>query len=375
MKPIIETLQLSGFLSIREAEIQFHQLNVLVGSNGSGKSNLLRLFEMLQSLADGAFQEYVARAGGANALLHYGRKHTEEIKIQIQFARTEELFNGYYCRLIPAAGDTLLIAEEAIEFHDRRNYPSPYSTGLQTVRAESALSRIDTEFTQQTDKGVAHHVRECLRSYRVYHFHDTSSTARVKGRVYIGDNLSLHADGGNLAAMLRRMWEEHPERYAHLLEFIRLAAPFFGDFVLKPLPGERVLLRWRERGSDEIFAPDALSDGTLRFICLATLLMQPPEWMPATILIDEPELGLHPFAIRLIGEALRGASQHVQLIISTQSPHLLDMFRPDEVLVVERIDGSSQFRRLKPKALEKWLSEYSMGELWEKNLIGGRPPR
>lgn len=368
----IESLVIKGFLSIQEAEIRFDQLNILIGSNGSGKSNLLRLFELLRALAEGSLQEYVARAGGANTLLHFGRKHTEEIQIRIQFANFPMAIRGYSCRLVPSAGDRLFVADEHIDHgHDDPNlHPHEAST-----YAESILSHPETAFHHSIGINIAQQLHRCFRTYCVYHFHDTSESARVKQGSYIHDNLALHSDAGNLPAVLLRMRQEHPEHYKHLIEFVRLCAPFFDDFILEPLPRQQVLLRWRERGSEEIFPPDALSDGTLRFICLATLLMQPPEWMPPTILIDEPELGLHPFAVHLIGEAMRQASTHSQIVASTQSPLLLDMFAPSEVIVVDRLEAGSQFRRLNPKALQAWLEEYSVSELWEKNLLGGRPPR
>jgi predicted ATPase len=371
----IESLRVAGFLSIKEAELSFDRLNVLIGSNGSGKSNLLRLFELLQALADGSLQTFVAQAGGADALLHYGRKHTQQIEIHIRFQRSEHLANGYSCRLIPAAGDTLIIDEEAIEFHDRRVYSRPYMQGGHVRSTESTLLQPESQFENLTDYGIARHVRDCLRSYRVYHFHDTSPSAPVKQRGYLYDNIQLHSHAGNLAAMLYRMREEHPSRYARLLEVIRLNAPFLNEFVLEPMERDRILLRWRASGSEVVFGADALSDGTLRYICLCTLLMQPPEWMPATVLVDEPELGLHPFAITVIGELMRAASLHTQLIISTQSPSLLNQFEPSEIVVVERRDNGSEFQRLSPDRLQAWLKDYSLGELWEKNLIGGRPPR
>ncbi len=374
--PAIEALTVAGFLSIREAEVQFDRLNVLIGSNGSGKSNLLRLFTLLQAIADGSLQEYVGRSGGADTLLYYGSKQTQEIRIRIRFAHSETLMNGYRCRLVPASGDTLYIAEEVLEFRDRSEYLTPYAREQGGEREESLLPQPESNFTSPRDRGVAHYVRQCLLSYRVYHFHDTSTSARVKKKIYIGDNLALHSDGGNLSAMLLRMREEHPVCYGHLIDFIRLCAPFFGDFVLTPSgEPETVILNWRERGSEVVFPPDALSDGTLRFICLATLLLQPPEWMSPILLIDEPELGLHPFAIHLIGEAMRKASLHSQIIVSTQSPLLLDVFELEEVIVAERTDEGSQFHRLQPDLLQEWLKEYSLGEIWEKNLIGGRPPR
>jgi len=152
-----------------------------------------------------------------------------------------------------------------------------------------------------------------------------------------------------------------------------MVAPFLEDFVLEPLALNQQMIRleWREKGNDHVFGPGALSDGTLRFICLATLLLQPT--LPSTILLDEPELGLHPYAITLLADLLRGASTKTQVIASTQSVSLVNQFEPQDILVVEREDGQSMFKRLEHGAMDAWLEDYGLGELWEKNLLGGRP--
>lgn len=377
MKPAIERLNVNGFLSIKQAQIELRQINVLIGSNGSGKSNLLRLFELLRAVADDSLTDYVVRAGGADALLHYGRKNTNSIEIEVYFrpqGTRRPLFNIYSCSLIPSAQDTLLIGTERIGLHDRQQYPQPYWVTYTHGGVQSTLRRVASS-TDRRLRGIAYYVLRCLNSYKVYHFHDTSEAAPVKQRVYYGDNLSLHADGGNLAAVLLRLQQEYPERYQQLTEIIRLALPFFGDFVLEPLEHERTLLRWRERGRDAVFSPHAFSDGSLRYICLMSLLHLPADWLPSTILLDEPELGLHPQAIRLLSAALRSAATETQVIVSTQSPLLLDNFAPEEIIVVERGEEGSTFRRLVRDPLEVWLEDYSMGELWEKNLVGGQPPR
>lgn len=377
MKPAIEQLNINGFLSIRQAQIELRQINVLIGSNGSGKSNLMRLFELLRAVADDSLTEYVIRAGGADALLHYGRKNTDSIEIEVYF-RTQgsgrPLVNVYSCSLIPSAQDTLLIGTERIGLHDRRRYPQPHWNTYTPGGVRSILKHVASSDNRRL-RGIAYYVLRCLNSYKVYHFHDTSETAPVKQRVYYGDNVSLHADGGNLASILLRLQQEYPERYQQLIEIIRLALPFFGDFVLEPLEQERTLLRWRERGRDAVFSPHAFSDGSLRYICLMSLLHLPADWLPSTILLDEPELGLHPQAIRLLAAALRSAAVETQIIVSTQSPLLLDHFAPEEILVVERSEQGTTFRRLARDPLEAWLDDYSMGELWEKNLVGGQPPR
>lgn len=338
MKPnlFIERLRVSGFLSFQAAELELGGLNVLIGSNGSGKSNLLRVFELLRAITNDCLTEYVVRAGGADALLHYGRKQTDAIEIEVHFRDEGKQQYNYACRLAPTAHDTLQLVAESFTMPD---------------------------------------LREVLHAYRAYHFHDTSESAPVRQRVYYGDNLTLRSDGGNLAAVLLRLQREHPTRYQHLLEVIRLALPFFGDFVLEPLEHEHTLLRWTERGREPIFPPAALPDGGLRYICLMTLLHLPGEWLPPTLLLDEPELGLHPSAVVLLNASLRGVAHDRQIIVATQSPRLVDGFAPEEVVVVERGAFGSFFQKLNPEFLRAWLEEYSTGELWEKNLIGGRLPR
>lgn len=134
-----------------------------------------------------------------------------------------------------------------------------------------------------------------------------------------------------------------------------------------------IALRWREAGHDEDFNCHQLSDGSLRFIALATLLLQPESNLPAIVIIDEPELGLHPYAITLLASMIHHASQYRQVIVATQSPALLDHFQPDDVIVVERPGRETEFKRLEPAALAEWLEEYTLSELWDKNVFGGRP--
>jgi len=216
---------------------------------------------------------------------------------------------------------------------------------------------------------------KALQSWQVYHFHDTSEAAKVKQLGDIHDNLFLRPDASNLAAYLYMLRETEPEYYRNIVETIRMAAPFFGDFVLRPSPfnPEKIRLEWQERGSDVLFGPHALSDGTLRFICLTTLFLQPPDRLPATIVLDEPELGLHPYAIKLLADMVRSASEHTQVILATQSVTLVNQFSPEDILVVDRVQGETVFRHLSEEEIASWLEDYGLGDLWEKNLLGGRP--
>ncbi|HEX3051727.1 MAG TPA: AAA family ATPase, partial [Aggregatilineaceae bacterium] len=212
-------------------------------------------------------------------------------------------------------------------------------------------------------------------SWKLYQFHDTSESARVKQTGEIGDNAFLRPDAGNLAAFLFMLQEAHPEDYSRIVKAIQMVAPFFDDFNLRPSPlnPNKIQLEWREKGSDDYFNASMLSDGTLRFMCMATLLLQPN--LPSTILIDEPELGLHPYAITLLTGLLRSAAAQTQVIVATQSVPLVNQFTPEDIVVVDRLAGQSTFRRLEAAEIENWMDEYGLGDLWEKNVIGGRPQR
>ena len=208
-----------------------------------------------------------------------------------------------------------------------------------------------------------------------YHFHDTSRASPMKKLGDLYDNRALRTDGSNLAAFLFFLQSIHPESYRTIRRTVQMVAPFFDDFDLAPqsLNPEKILLEWRHKGSDSYFNAASLSDGTLRFIALATVLLQPQRLRPSVILLDEPELGLHPYAITLLASMVKRAAVDSQVIMATQSPTLLDHFEPEDVIVTNRVNGEAIFERLDPQRYSVWLEDYSMGELWEKNEIGGRP--
>jgi predicted ATPase len=189
----------------------------------------------------------------------------------------------------------------------------------------------------------------------------------------INGNLFLRRDAANLAALLFRLQRTHAGNYEAIRDTVRMVAPFFDDFILRPLPENenKIQLEWREKGSDYPFLAHHLSDGTLRFMCLATLLLQP--WLPSIIIIDEPELGLHPYAINVLASLIRSAATRSQVIVCTQSVTLVNQFSPEDLLIVERKEGATTIEPVDAQRLATWLEEYSLGELWEKNVIGGRP--
>lgn len=362
--PALDRIQIRGFKSIREADLELPALNVLIGSNGAGKSNLIAVFELLHAMVFERLQVHVGKSGGADSLLHFGRRTTEAIKLRFRFGQ-----NAYECELVPTSEDSLIFGEETTYFYGR-GHPKPFDVSLGSGHSESRLP--EAKRSEQR-MGIAHHVLTAFQSWRVYHFHDTSSAARVKQTGDINDNEYLREDAGNLAAFLYRLQSTDPDVFSNIVETVRMVMPFFGEFRLRPSPlnPDKIRLEWQERDSDTYFDGHALSDGTLRFICLATLLLQSRP--PTTILLDEPELGLHPFAITVLADLLRSAAQRTQVIASTQSVTLVNQLSPQDLIVVDREGVESKFRRLGEEEIASWLDDYALGELWEKNVLGGRP--
>ncbi|MCP4756199.1 MAG: AAA family ATPase, partial [Proteobacteria bacterium] len=344
-------------------------LNVLIGANGAGKSNVVSFFKLLNEMMAGRLQHHIGATGRARSILHHGPKATPEMAARLEF-EAENGLETYGMRLTHAAGDMLVFAEENVRFlQTGREHPKSIPLGA---------GHEETRIIRKAEEGepTAKALRRLLDHCRVHHFHDTSPMARVRQHCYIGDNRYLLSDAGNLAAFLYRQREENGGAiYRRIVTTIRLMAPFFDDFELEPaIPDKQdVILNWREKGSDQVFGPHQLSDGTLRAMCLATLLLQPENELPSLIIVDEPELGLHPYALNTIAALFKKASHHTQILISTQSSAFLDNFDPDDVVVVDREGKKSKFTRPDRSKLDAWLDDYSLGEVWEKNVIGGGP--
>ena len=358
-------LKIKNFKSIREQTLELGPLNVFIGGNGSGKSNLIQVFRFLREILNQNLAGYTESKGGADTLLHFGRKDSPTMSLRLEFGE-DHISNAYSIRLRGTDDDRLIIENETALYHDRKAYPlKPFDLPVSSNSKESKLKAIDHICTRQ--------VKSDLESYRVYHFHDTSDTAGVKGTTNVEDNRVLRPQAENLAAFLYWMQEKEPDHFANIQDTVRQIAPFFGEFRLEPsrLNESKIRLEWKEKGSDAYFNASSLSDGTLRFICLATLLLQPE--FPAVVLLDEPELGLHPAAVALLADLLASAVTRTQVIVATQSVTLVNQFEQDAVWTVDRDDNQSVFRHLKGEDMSAWLDGYALGELWEKNVLGARP--
>lgn len=348
---VLKSIAISGFKSFgAEVEVLLRPLNVLIGANGSGKSNFLDAFSFLQAYGRVGVKAYVQRSGGADKTLHFGTRNTEVADIRIDFS------TGGLCRLRlhPTASDEI-------------------GTSFGYMRGGRSLRRDE----RKKEKAIEDEYRKRLASWRQYHFHDTCFHSPIKKTSKLHDNRFLRQDGSNIASFLYLLREKHEASYRMIRNTIRQVAPFFDDFVLEPaaLNTDTILLEWRHKNSDAYFDASSLSDGTLRFMALAALLLQPAELRPEIVLLDEPELGLHPYAIAMLAAMMRSASHETQIVAATQSPTLLDHFEPEDVLVAERVAGETRLNRLEAEPLREWLEDYSLGQLWEKNQFGGRPAR
>lgn len=356
----LSKIRIKGFKSIKECELQFSKINVLIGSNGAGKSNFISAFTLLQNVLSKDLQVYVAQSG-INSLFYSGRKETEEIEIEVYFDN-----NSYGFILIPTDDNRLIFKKEYFGYYGRFDAQSTVGS-----------AHVESKWEIGTDNKIEDYVVPILskQNWRVYHFHDTGRHANVKQEHNIANNKVLLYDAANLGAFLYRLKNHYNSNYEEIIRTIHLIAPYFDDFELEPKEGnkELIVLRWKQKGSEDIFNISQLSDGTLRFICLAALLLQPHELQPETIIVDEPELGLHPYAITIFAEMVRQLSNEKQIIISTQSVELLNEFEVEDIIVVDRDDSGSVFKRLDEEELKDWLdNDYALGDLWKKNILGGR---
>ena len=363
-------IKLKGYRSIKEMNLALEPLNVLIGANGAGKSNFVSFFKMLNEMMAGRLQQYVATSGRARSLLYLCPKVTPQLEATLEFT-TEEGINTYYMRLAPGAYDSLLFADETLD------YQMFDVTGPHRLSMHLGVGNQETGISDMATQGIetALIFRHILNGCRVYHFHDTSSSARIRQNGYIGENRWLLPDGGNLAALLFAYRQQHESVYRRIVSTLRKMIPEFDDFDLAPdrLNPKDIALNWRKVGTDYLFGPHQISDGSIRAIAIVTLFLQPEDDRPDVIILDEPELGLHPYALELLAGLARAASVTSQVIVATQSQTFLENFEPGEIIVVDSSAGSSKFTRLDESELKNWLDDYTIGQLWEKNVLGGGP--
>jgi predicted ATPase len=360
---MITEIKITNFKSIRSVTLDLRPINVLIGPNGAGKSNFIGFFAFVYAIYNQQLADYTARRGGADRILHLGRKNSEELTGELNF----DDVNICGFELAVTDQDKFFFKSEFEKYNMAQN-SHPYSKDWNHIGYENG-GNLESKIPEEK-KTVTYYVKKYLESFRVYHFHDTSPESPLRKAAKVHDNISLRPDGRNLAAVLYRLQILNLLIFNLIQATIRRVAPYFDRFDLKP-DGDFVRLAWQQKGTNMYMGTSDLSDGTLRFIALITLLLQPEP--PRTIIIDEPELGLHPYAVNVLAGLIKSVSQTSQVIISTQSVNLVDNFDPEDIIVVANENNESSFNRVNSNELSEWLVDYSVGELWNKNVLGGNP--
>ncbi len=360
----LKHLKVEGFKSISKFDQPMGDINIFIGANGAGKSNLISIFTFLGNLSQGKLSNYVETEGGAERFFHFGSKHTSQIMFDLEVG-----MNGYHVEFSHSPFDDSLVFDKETCTIETSSKLWP----LSPVNGESGFRSFDGQY-------VIKYTKQYLDACRVYHFHDSSSQAKFKKTNKLVNNLYLERDAANIASFLYRLknskTDKFQQSYQQIVTVIQSVAPFFHDFSLEPTGeegDENILLRWIHTKHENPFSANILSDGTARFICLATLFLQPETLRPNTIILDEAELGLHPAALSILADIIKSVSKETQVICSTQSVTFANSFEPEDFIVADAKDGVSHFHRPETDELKQWLEDYGMGDIWAKNLIGGRP--
>ncbi|WP_026711627.1 AAA family ATPase [Flavobacterium filum] len=362
----LKSFNIKGYKTIKQIEnFEPRPINILIGPNGAGKSNFISFFKFLSWMlnSDGKLQEHVAYLGGANDILHDGVDTTKSIDAEISINNKFGI-NEYKFSLMFAKPDKLVFREEFYRFSSFKKEGQASWSSCGVGHEEAKLPQVNNKTTNV--------ILNLLRKLIVYQFHNTSDTAPMRLKWSQSDGRWLKQNGENLASFLYRLQEEEKPYYMRIVRYVRLVLPFFDDFVLYPEFGQ-ILLRWKEKGTNKEFNAGQASDGMLRTIALISLLGQNPKDLPTVLFLDEPELGLHPSAIDTVAGLIKTASSHCQVFVATQSISLVNNFELEDLVVIDRKGRNSIYHRPDSNSLKVYLDDFSVGQIWEKNIIGGRP--
>jgi len=393
-KRFIHSLQLQNFLSYgSEGEkIELQPLNVLIGTNASGKSNLIEAMGVLKATPTDLVAP-IRQGGGISDFLWKGEKGTPTAKIEAILDYPERTMPLRYQISFTAVGQRLEVVDEAIEDKAPRN--SSESVPFFYYRYDDwgrPIINVIEDNEQQTRK-LGH-----LRRKNIIPDQSILSQRKDPERYpelsYLGNKFAdiglyrnwqtgreavfrkaqqtdlpehpLLEDGGNLGLVLNNLQYQLGSR--QIIEKLQSFYEAAEELSIK-IYGGTVQIFIRETGLTLPIPATRLSDGTLRYLFLIALLLDPTP--PPLICIEEPEIGLHPDILPVVAEMLIEASQRTQLIVTTHSDALVSALSPESVLICDRDDRGSHLRRLDPERLKKWLENYSLGDLWRSGEIGG----
>ena len=349
-------IEIKGYKSFKDLYLELKPINLLIGSNGAGKSNFLSFFEFLNRMYEQKLAEYVALNGGTDKFFFQGGKVTESIYANIYFR------DNFYLFELKEGDGKFVFVEEGLGYQN-------HYYDIADFKAEARIKSYDGGLLR------GGYLKKYLAQVKKYHFHDTGkSSPFTKESHIVNDAYYLYEKGENIAAFLYRIHQDFPAVYRRIIMVVRSIAPFFSDFYFHVSAADTVRLQWTDKYSSTVYGPTDLSDGTIRFIALATLFLQPVP--PEVIIIDEPELGLHPLAVQKLAGMMKSvAAKGVQVIVATQSADLISNFDAEDVVTVDQVKGETVMRRLDSDELRSWLDDYSLGDLWRQNILKGGQPK
>jgi predicted ATPase len=376
MKSRLQSVSIEGFKSIRSLkDFSLNPgLNVLIGANGAGKSNFLNFFHLLKHMDERELDQYVKKMGRADSFFFQGASVTKEIKARLSLEFLEFSFT-----LLPTLDGSLIVESTRMssvrrELSETCKPPDPSDVKNQALGAKfDDLKGVSAPPNPAVPYGS---IGEFLELCQICDFRDTAPFSSLRKDASVCNDKKFLADGSNLPAFLLSLQKGESGVYRKIRTAVKLIMPGFDDFALEPEENEAlndkfVRLRWRQKGSGHLFQPWQMSDGSLRFLALSVALLQPNP--PTLIVIDAPELSLHPESLATLAGFMHEAAYNSQLIVTTQSPDLLNAMEPEDVVTVNMRNGESIFERLNRADLADWLNDYTIGDLWWKKVIQAGP--
>ena len=384
---IFERIRVQGFRRLRDVDLKLRPLNVLIGANGSGKTSLLDVFSLLSASARGELKRSIRDIGGIDSNLTVLRDFkgykTHLAGFELDRRGCGDQIVTYVISLSPK-GNTYQIPEESLTHTDDtialfRPYIDKVQGDVIYYEQGDKLSPI-SEFRQDEFESALSQAprvsretmafQASLASVTHYHVLDVSSRAPVRLPQQLREAKLPGQNGEDLAACLYWMRETDPDRFETIEDTLRVAFPSFERLNFPPVAAGLLAITWKERDVKHPFFMHQLSEGTLRFLWLVTLLYSPG--LTEVTLLDEPEVSLHPELLSVLAGCLREASQRTQLIVATHADRLVRFLTPEEVVVLDMEDGATTATRADELDLGAWLSEYTLDQVWQNGRMGGR---
>ena len=389
----IQHIYIGGFRRLRDIQLSLHPLNVIIGANGIGKTSFLEVLSLLAASADGKLQTSLSALGGLNTVLSYspmlgGKQPMDSLTIHLEFEPSSHLVLEYTLKIEAMLSGYSIKYEKLDDYHAINGKLANWYINNNAYHVEELLPRayhFDNVITKPTwpysslesalsdvpkTIVVAEQVRQHFASGTLFTPINVGSRSPVRLPQPMSPASMPGKNGEELVSYLYTLRENYPERFSAIEDTLAAAFPDFERIGFPPVAAGVLAMTWKDKSFDKPMYMNQLSEGTLRFLWLASLLQSPD--LPAITMIDEPEVSLHPELLSLLAQLLREASERSQIFVATHSDRLIRFLKPSEVLVMDNEDGYAKMTWADSMDIEHWLEDYSLDEVWQMGQIGGR---